>query len=66
MCCRKEQTNFTLQTKQSSAKAVKKPTACGKKPGKGVAKSVDESKYADYFDFSIPVKYIKPHQVPNK
>lgn len=63
VCCRKEQTNFTIQTKKSGLKSTKQSAAAGKKHGKDASQSVDESKYADYFDFNVPVKYIKPHQV---
>lgn len=33
------------------------------KVGKSDSKNVDESKFADYFNFKTCVKFIKPHQV---
>lgn len=27
-------------------------------------KPLDETKFETYFDFKIPVKFVKPHQVP--
>lgn len=57
---------------KQTAKAAEKQNSKNKsedKAGKGSDKKggksteQDESKFADYFKYSIPVRYIKPHQV---
>ncbi|XP_028128698.2 uncharacterized protein YdcI [Diabrotica virgifera virgifera] len=51
--------NFTLETKKLNAKQPKAKT----KKSVIQEKPVDELKFQTYFDYSIPVKFIKPHQV---
>lgn len=51
---RKPEVHFTLETKKAVAKKSEKDAK---------VKNVDESKFSDYFDFKVPVKFIKPHQV---
>lgn len=50
---RKTDVNFTIESKKATTKTEK---SCG-------SKNTDDSKFSDYFNFKIPVKYIKPHQV---
>lgn len=50
-----------LETKKSSVKSESKSKSLDKKHTMG--KPIDESKFENYFDYKIPVKYIKPHQV---
>ncbi|CAH0554650.1 unnamed protein product [Brassicogethes aeneus] len=49
--------NFTIETKHSSTK----PATKAKKTDS--SKPVDESKFETYFDFRIPTKFAKPHQI---
>lgn len=49
---RKTDVNFMMESKKS-AKVAKKDDS----------KNVDESKFADYFNFKTSVRFIKPHQV---
>lgn len=49
-----------LESKRSHTKSESKTKASDKKLA---GKPVDESKFENYFDYKIPVKYIKPHQV---
>ncbi|KAJ8944044.1 hypothetical protein NQ318_016242 [Aromia moschata] len=53
--------NFIIETKKSHSKQDSKSKLSVKKEVKG--KLVDESKFENYFDYKIPVKYIKPHQI---
>lgn len=49
--CRRSYVHFTIETKKSTSKN---------------AKNIDESelsKFENYFNFSKPVKYLKPHQI---
>lgn len=57
--CRRSEVNFTLETKKS--KAMTKPSTV--KKSNINTKPPDEMKFENYFDYKIPTKYIKPHQV---
>ncbi|KAJ8967501.1 hypothetical protein NQ314_002816 [Rhamnusium bicolor] len=59
------QVNFMLETKKSQSKQDSKIKIVDKKNAKGLTKGkqIDESKFENYFDYKIPVKYIKPHQI---
>lgn len=49
-----------LETKKCHVKSETKSKVLEKKH---TSKPVDESKFENYFDYKIPVKYIKPHQI---
>ncbi|CAG9826823.1 unnamed protein product [Diabrotica balteata] len=55
----RQNVNFTLETKKLHAKQPKAKT----KKSVIQEKPIDELKFQVYFDYSIPVKFIKPHQV---
>ncbi|KAJ8967306.1 hypothetical protein NQ317_013775 [Molorchus minor] len=57
----RSEVNFILETKKSASKSESKAKPAVKKETKG--KPIDESKFENYFDYKIPVKYVKPHQI---
>ncbi|KAJ8912925.1 hypothetical protein NQ315_017255 [Exocentrus adspersus] len=52
--------NFMLEVKKSNTKSESKIKTSSKKT---TNKPVDESKFENYFDYKVPIKYIKPHQI---
>lgn len=66
MCVSRIQSGYILvETERKSKKSSKNETGSTKTTAKSNpnTKTVDESKYRDYFDFSVPKHHIKPHQV---
>lgn len=68
VCFRLKNASTTIKIESSlsrTAKSSVKGGAIGGKGGKTVhqKRDIDEGKYELYYKFSVPVRYIKPHQV---
>lgn len=61
MIYRRKEVNCVIETKKAITKQ-KADTDTASKGGK-MNKNIDISKFETYFNFKIPVKWIKPHQV---
>lgn len=57
--CRRREVKFILETKKLKPKNKTNPV----ERTKGKGKPLDETKFENYFDFKIPVNFVKPHQV---
>lgn len=55
---RRSEVNFILETKRLKAKPKSSTTKI-----KTTNKPPDEMKFENYFDYKIPTKFVKPHQV---